>query len=52
MIVQGLPHPNNITREISDIIVQASLPALIENPNTIVQVSVCPLNGPAFYFRR
>ena len=52
MIVEGVPDGNNITREIGHAIMQATIPAGIDNPNTIVQVSVYPPNGPAFYFKR
>ena len=31
---------------------QATIPAGIDNPNTIVQVCVYPMDGPAFFFRR
>ena len=53
MTVQGVPDGNNyITREIGDAIMQATIPAGTDNPNTIVQVSVYPPDGPAFYFKR
>ena len=52
MTVQGTPDGNNITREIPDAIFQATVPAGIDNPNTVVQVCVYPVDGPAFYFKR
>ena len=52
MTVQGVPDARNITREIADAVLQATIPAGIDNPNTVVQVCVYPRNGPAFYFKR
>ena len=52
MTVQGVPDAHNITREIADAVLQATIPAGIDNPNTVVQVCVYPRNGPAFYFKR
>ena len=51
MIVEGTPD-NDITAEIVNAVLQATIPTGIYNPNTIVQVSVYPPNGPAFYFKR
>ena len=48
----GVPDGNNITSEIADAIIQATVPAGIDNPNTVVQVCVYPVNGPAYFFRR
>ena len=47
MTVQSAPDATNITREIADAIMQATIPAGIDNPNTIVQVCVYPMDGPA-----
>ena len=52
MTVQGVPDCNNITREIADAILQATIPTGIDNPNTVVQGCVYPVDGPAFYFKR
>ena len=52
MTVQGVPDRNNITGEIAGVILQGTIPAGMDNPNTVVQVSIYPINGPAFYFRR
>ena len=51
MTVNG-PPGGDITAELANAILQATIPAGIDNPNTVVQVSVYPPNGPAFYFKR
>ena len=51
MTVNG-PPGGDITAELANTILQATIPAGIDNPNIVVQVSVYPPNGPAFYFER
>ena len=43
MTIQGAPDVTNIAHEIADAIIQATVPAGIDNPNTIVQVCVYPM---------
>ena len=51
MIVQNVSDTTIITCEFADAVLQATVLTGIGNPNTVVQVSMYPLNGPAFYFK-